>query len=297
MELGWLQSANEYHATDLRILPLPDFDESRAFVLTSGHICKGWFYPPIQQLQDEGVKDIIPVPHFALPPTHVLEVPHGKSQEFKEFIITIFGWAMGLKLQPAHWGHFYRVAIEPGKLTDFEYSSNHVTTILNLAQKYWKDHKGSPAIASLLSAIHWYLFSQSYTHYFERFLMQYTVTDAIANIFKILGKIEERTGNYKLPTELSNMLKVQLPPWGIISDKKTTLSEIRNEMIHEAKFYGHPIGFTAPPPSDNIPLVEMEAFNCRLIAATIGAHGKYTKSPCNTRQRYELATGINDPNG
>lgn len=286
MEFGWLPSSKEYRATDLKISPSQQHSSSVTAVLNSGCVHKDWFHVPLQHTDDmPNDKQGIPVPWFTLPSTHTLECIDSSTQKYQEYIITIFGWLMGLKLQPKGWGHFYRVAIKQGTLNDFIVFDEDLPRTLDLASKFWTDTHCDDTRSKMFGVIHWFLFSQSYAQYFEKIMMQYTVFDSLFNIHKTLGHISQKHTSH--PDRLlciSDLLGIPLPDWGKSNGQKAPeLTNLRNELVHEAKFYGEPIGFSAPNSRSNI-LLELECFNSRVIAATLGATGNYTRSLSTTRQ-------------
>jgi hypothetical protein len=290
MKFGWLPKNHSYESSTLRIQTLPEFQDSVSNIQNSAHIYEDWFYPPIKggnRSPDEPIPPV-PVPWFSLPLTHNIEFKHrAASSVFNEFIITIFGWSQGLRLIPEGWGHFYRVATKPGQLTDFILPEGDVPRLLDLAEGFWHRHQPDGVAATMFGAVHWYLFSHSYSHYFERFMMQYTVFDTIYNVQKRIFGVTSRTHALRFKY-MADSLEVTLPSWGEVdSDRESEISKLRNDLIHEAKFAGAPIGFAFPEMNGNI-LVQLEAFNCRLIAAQLGARGRYSRSSCQTRQRYKF---------
>ena len=48
-------------------------------------------------------------------------------------------------------------------------------------------------------------------------------------------------------------------------------------------FAGQPVGFIASSAQSDI-LLSLMAFNCKVIAALIGAEGQYTRASCETKQ-------------
>jgi hypothetical protein len=285
MKFGWFPENRQYSTIDLMIRPLPEFEQAITTITDSENIHDDWFYPPIQLLNNSNkTTPAIPTPWFALPATHSLDYtgPNG-SAKLKEFLILILGWLKGLKLQPEGWGHFYKVAVKPRKLIDFFISEKDIPALLNLTVKFYHKHESNGAAATMFGAVHWYLFSQSYSQYFEKLMMQYTVFDTIYNINTTITKPKSKHTHADRLQYISDILSVPLPKWGVVHAGKSELSTLRNELIHEAKFCGEPIGFAVPSAKSNI-LLELEAFNCRLIAATLGAVGSYTRSSSETRQ-------------
>ncbi len=291
MQFGWIPKQNTIESSSYVIEILPDFEDAVQSVRESGYVQDGWFYVPMQENQNGSSESFapVPMPWFSLPYTHKIECRNvSVPPELLHFIITVFGWTQGLWLQPEEWGHLSRVAIDPGKLTDFIIFKQDIPRVIDLADAFWNRHRADGIAATLFGAIHWFLISQSYHQYFERFMMQYIVLDTI---YKVQASISGRKCNrHAMRTEyLSHSLDVPLPSWGIVnSDSKSELSVIRNDLFHEAKFGGVPIGFGFPSTSGNI-LVSLQSFNSRLIAALLGATGKYSRSSSETRQRYKFS--------
>ena len=218
-----------------------------------------------------------------LPCTHVLVFKSGvQAEELERFVITFFGWLKGLHLVQEGWGHLYRVAVKCGQLTDFNCHNQIVTRAIELAQSFWTQHQADGAAKSLFGALHWYLFSHSYTHIFERFLMQYMVMDALYRTHSILSG--ERCAKHAQRVEfMASKLDLALPSWGQVTRNGCEISRMRNELVHESKFAGEPIGLAVTSTESRI-LLGLEAFNCRAIAAIVGAHGPYSHSSAETMQ-------------
>jgi hypothetical protein len=172
-------------------------------------------------------------------------------------------------------------------LTDFILIEKDVPRLLDLVEVFWHRYQATGVAATMFGAVHWFLFSQSYFHYFERFMMQYMILDTIYNVQERISGVKCRL-HAKRVEYLANSLEVPLPSWGQVdSSDKSEISELRNALIHEAKFAGAPIGFAFPKMKGNI-LLQLEAFNCRLIAAQLGATGRYSRSSSQTRHPYRF---------
>jgi len=291
MKFGWFPKKHNYRTSTIRIEPLPDFQDSVSVVRKSGYLHDGWFCTPIQAEHKNSEEPCppVPIPWFSLPLTHLIEPQSGTaSPELIKFLITVFGWSQGLQLHPDGWGHLSRVAIEPGKLTDFIIFEKDVPRMLDLAEEFWHRHQANGVADGMFGAIHWFLFSQSYYQYFERFMMQYIALDTIYWIQESISGI--RAGTHAKRVEvLANSLNVPLPSWGNVdSTGKSDISRLRNDLFHEAKFGGAPIGFALPSMKGNI-LLQLKAFNCRLLAAILGATGNYSRSSSQTRAIHRLS--------
>jgi hypothetical protein len=79
---------------------------------------------------------------------------------------------------------------------------------------------------------------------------------------------------------------LDLPGWAETdSHGKSELSELRNELFHEAKWAGRPIGFTRPK-SDAIDY-ELGLLNSRLLLALLGWNHPFIRS------RVQMGVGHN----
>jgi len=271
---------------------LPEFEKSVADVQESEYICDDWFWVPLQDRPGNAGDSFppVPIPWFSLPSTHVLEVTNGTvSDALNEYLVAVFGWSQGLRLIPEGWGHFYRVAVKQRKLSDFVILDQTVLKLLGLAEEFWHRHRIDGLASKMFGAIHWYLFSQSYRQYFERFMMQYIVLDTIYNIQASISGIKCRAHAERVEY-LSRALNVPVPSWGkVVSSggaKRSEISIIRNELFHEARFANAPIGFKFPTMDKGNMLIHLQSFNSRLFAALLGATGNYSRSSCENRNRH-----------
>ena len=86
--------------------------------------------------------------------------------------------------------------------------------------------------------------------------------------------------------ELAQYYRITLPKWAELdlSGKGSQLSKDRNELVHEAKYGGHPIGYSHP--SENYSL-EFTSFNTKLIAAVLDIHTPYLKADPTDRCQWK----------
>jgi hypothetical protein len=132
------------------------------------------------------------------------------------------------------------------------------------------------------AALHWFLVGQSYTFEWDQFEAQYKVLDGIYKLSKVNAKTHAGR-----PVELAKKYHdkgIILPKWAELdSEGKRALSILRNELVHEAKYGGHPIGYAYP--TENYPL-EFVSFNTKLICAVLGINTPYLKADPGDRQRW-----------
>lgn len=130
----------------------------------------------------------------------------------------------------------------------------------------------------MFAILHWLLIGQTYNFCWDRFDAQYKVLDGL---YKISGI---RSDNHaSRPVDLAAKYGVQLPDWAKIITTTSRLSTIRNELVHEAKYAGHPIGYAYP--EENFGL-EFVAFNVKLVAGVVGLNTSYLKAVPSNRCVY-----------
>ena len=282
MRFGWLNSNHTYETDSVKISVLDDFQEAIAKVTKSSNQDGEWFYPPIT-CSSAGLS--VPASRYELPFTHLIsQKKQPENEKFIQFIILYFGWLNGVRLNPEGWGHLNKSAIKLGSLVDFVVYEQRMPLLLTKGEEFWQTHQHDQLADTMFGAIHWYFFAHSYTHYFERFMAQYMVMDTLYKITSVA--FSEKEGTHAKRIEfISKKLNLFCPTWGSVVGKDTEIAGIRNNLLHESKFAGMAIGFNYEQSHSHI-LLELEAFNCRVIAALMGARGDYSQSSCQTRQRH-----------
>jgi hypothetical protein len=292
---GWLPENQSYEGQTFAIYPVADLEEKITWVRRSGRVSRRWFYPPLVEEHREvlatGPPPTIHERVFELPATHQLAV-EGHPQEATEiapFLIIVFGFLKGLKLLPEGWLHFYRVAVEPGTLSDFELPGPAlVEDLLGYALELRRRCVDVHREKGLFGAWHWHLFGQSYEHPFECFSAQYTVLESLWRIHCDLAAVNPEPPHARRPVELANYYGLDVPVWARLDGKnESPLSRLRNAFVHEGLFGSEPISFGHP--RDYIAIdYELTVFNSRLFFSLMGVRGRYTSSVVNTGSRYPL---------
>ena len=251
MKFGFLNEEKAYTSEYFNIKPLPDIRTRVQKIKDSFYIEKGWIYPPYEKIVD-GIPTK-PWIWYDIFPSHTLEIKPFKEnipKEFSLFSILFLGFLKGMQLVPEGHGKFYRTPFETGKLTGFIVFDEDVCKIMDIAAEFYLANYNSGISKRYYSAIFWFLYGQSYIHIFEKFEAQYQVVDSIFSIccelFDTLTFEKNIRHAQRIPI-LCEYFGVPIPFWGTVDSKKSSIvSRLRNELVHEARFAGEPIGYNLP---------------------------------------------------
>lgn len=286
---GVLPEEITYTAHNVEIRPLPDAGQRIAMVLESDRVYRNWVYPLIDKKIDQrgGAKREIDIhaEAFSLIETHEIRTRDGAEvdSEMLEFLIVLFGFVKGLRLNPEGWVHFYRTPVRIGELTDFTASRGRAEDALKVGENYWRTHGGTSVVRNMFGAIHWYLFCQSYAHPFEVFEAQYRVLDTCWRLFVDThpGAPVRKPPHAERAKILCDTFAIPQPTWIVNGD----LASLRNDLEHEARFAGSPIGFTAVPAAYPAIHHQLAYLNARLIVALLGMDSDYIRTSVESMQR------------
>lgn len=282
MKLGFLICDHELVAIGVKVTPVDDYHALIADFHENRGVSRGWILPPVKRgAHSKSEKTVFKNTEvfensniFAMPSTHNIEVDSGGEDKTK-FMILALGLLYGLYLAPADFHYMYRVAYKPGKLTGIKPVKVDVEKGLShISEKY--DQLSTSERAQFYAAIYWFLVGQSASNVWERFDSQYKVLDGI---YKISGI--GRCTHAKRPSELASAYSLDPPSWVAIPMHSNTceLVTLRNELVHEAKFNGQPIGYSNPDVNFDI---EFRAFNLKLICSFLGLQTSYVATPVNS---------------
>jgi hypothetical protein len=269
-------------ALDLLVEVLPTNLDVVQSISSNARVFRGWIHPPLVPASLGEPSPDIPEA-FSLPPTHQLAAAAGwMNDEFANFIIAFLGLIDGMRLIPEGWVHFYKTPIEPTKIGDIACDQREASKALGLASDWWR-RANSESRSLAFGAIHWYCFTASYEHEFERFAGLYTVLDTLYRVYLLQGG--KVISHARRPELLATRFRIPVPSWAIVRKNGCDLSLLRNELIHEARFGGKPIGFGFPTGSI---MLEFGAFVSRLIVATVGVECDYIHTSAQTMQMHGL---------
>lgn len=275
MNFGFLVDKKEILCQDFRISPLPDID----YTLKTFHECvnvsNGWIYGPEVELsknvnEQEKFKLRGPIKcenYHGLKSTHEI-IMNNPDDEHLRFLILAYGFLQGIYLIPEGNLYISRTPYEQGKLNSLLLSGNDYVNGMERINYFYlnskpKDRKQAFAI------LHWFLIGQSHEFPWEIFESQYKVLDGIYKLSNL-----KFSNHASRPVELARKYGITIPSWAELrgSKKTSTLSILRNELVHEAKYAGEPIGYAYP--KDNYTL-EFVSFNTKLICAVLGLKTPY----------------------
>jgi hypothetical protein len=170
-----------------------------------------------------------------------------------------------------------RTAYDPGKLNGLRLLDGDYANGMECINRFYISSSQEEQ-SQMFSSIHWYLIGQGYLFDWDRFDAQYKVLDGL---YKLSGS--NAKNHASRPIALAEKYGIQLPSWAELdsSGRRSKLSKQRNELVHEAKYGGHPIGYSYP--DENYSL-EFTSFNTKLIAAALGIKTPYLAADPTNRE-------------
>jgi hypothetical protein len=272
---GWLPIRFECVTPNFEIAPARDFDAAVQEVRASGHTDAEWYWPPLISVNPPR-----PARVFSLPHTHSIAVNAADdvvAQQLGEFVVTVLGFLYGMLLTPGTWVNFYRVCVKPSRWQDFYVSASGRDRVLAIASDLWL---GAPALRQeIFGVLRWHTFSFSYDHPFEVFMTQYMVVDACWRLHTQLQPSAPKAATHGGRIEaLASFYDVTVPSQWMSSTSASALAHIRNELMHEARWGGAPVGFGHPAKPNDVVHLNLAWFNSRLILAILGDRSAYTRS-------------------
>lgn len=287
MKFGFLIDKKEIRCSDFSVVPVDDFDKVLDSFYKSVRVSKGWIYGPEKKLdQTSREKEkftktgpVICDSFYRIPPTHEIKSSI-TDEDYLRFLVLGYGFLQGLYLTPEGYSYLGRVPYEPGTLNGLLLIRDDYVNGMEIISNYYKASSVDQR-NQMFACMHWFSIGQSFNFEWDRFDAQYKVLDGIYRLSGI--NAPTHAGR---PVELAKKFKINLPIWAEldVTGKKSQLSEHRNELVHEAKYGGHPIGYSYP--SENYSL-EFTAFNTKLIAAILGIDTPYLKADPENRCQWK----------
>jgi len=287
MEFEFLLDNRRFDVDGIEIKPRHDHEEIVRRFYETAYVGNGWVYPPLKTVSLTATESSkfknqaskVTSNFFTVQPTHSITI-HPHNEEKAKFLILSYGFLHGLYLSPAGYLCLNKIPYEEGKLTGVILVGNDHQKGMR-AFNFYYDRSYPEERKQMFAILHWLLIGQTYNFAWDRFDAQYKVLDGLYRTSGI-----KSDSHASRPVDLAAKYGVQLPDWAkLINSKPKTsrLSIIRNELVHEAKYAGHPIGYEYP--EENFGL-EFVAFNLKLVAAVVGLNTKYLEAEPSNRCRY-----------
>lgn len=283
MKFGFLIDKKEFECVDFSIETVENYDEVINKFYKFVNVSHGWIYGPEKELNKTSKeKDIFKQPgpkicdsFYRMYSTHNIK-SNITDEDHLRFLILGYGFLQGLYLTPEGYSRLGRVPYEPGKLNGLLLSGDDYINGMEIINDYYKSSTEEKR-NQMFACIHWFSVGQSSVFEWDRFDAQYKVLDGI---YKLSGV--NAPNHASRPVKLADKYGIILPEWAVLdsSGKRSQLSKHRNELVHEAKYGGHPIGYSYP--SENYSL-EFTSFNTKLIASALSIDTPYLEADPTNR--------------
>ncbi len=286
MKFGFLIDKEEFICSDFSIVTVDDFAEIMSSFYEYVQVSNGWIYGPEKELnksykEKEKFKQPGPLVRdsfYRMSATHEIKT-NITDEEHLRFLVLGYGFLQGLYLTPEGYSYLGRIPYEPGKLNGLLLIKDDYVNGMEIINDYFKSSSEEDR-NQMFACIHWFSIGQSFNFEWDKFDARYKVLDGI---YRLSGL--PNVPHAKRPVELARKFNIKLPKWAELDStgKKSQLSIHRNELVHEAKYAGHPIGYSYP--SQNYSL-EFTSFNTKLIAAAFGIDTPYLQADPNNRSQW-----------
>lgn len=296
MDFGFLIDSHKVNCDNFNISPVENYEEIIEWFYTNIEVSNGWIYPPLialKQNEEELNKfkrtlPLIRSNFYRLPSTHKLQTEN-YSDEHKHFLILGYGFLQGLYLNPKNYKYLGKTPYKPSTLNGLLLGQDDRVKGMEAINKFYIDAKTTQQRVQMQACIHWFLIAQTLDFEWEIFDAHYKVLDGLYRLLvHKIGKYKvENFNNDKYVKHaqrfivLAKYFNLEIPNWA--DNTKTgndNIAFIRNELVHEAKYAGQPIGYNYP--NENFKL-QFKAFNLKLICAFLGINTPYLQAPANNR--------------
>jgi hypothetical protein len=206
--------------------------------------------------------------------------------------LTFLTWGLsfllGIRLSDNEAGFLDATPTKEGTLVDFVILPKDLPHAIHRFDEYWIQHHSDPRMgARLVGAVHCLFLGQNPQLLdFEQLIYLYTSLDAC---YSVIAAAENwKRTSVRHADRISSMCRwigIPVPFWA--SDSDSPVVKERNSSLHEALFFGQPLGYSlygGANPTEGYVLLEMQALTCRLICAIIGlGDNEYLTSPIESR--------------
>ena len=299
-EFGYYPEHIEIENERFSIQTLSNFNEVIAIVKEDPNVHNGWIYPGAQQNIDFNGK-ITDRPYscrvFGMYKTHVLTLHGSSNLEDLDFAVWCISFFTGMRLTTTEAGFLDATTVKPGKLVDFVLSYTSLEDAIHLAMDYLESERNNfRAIKRVTAVINSLFLAQLPQNLaFERFQYLYMALDSCFVLIQnkeLQDKKLKKT--YITHTErlqwMCEKFSIPVPNWAVISERKSEISLIRNDTMHEAIFFDEPLGFAIYGGNQNNGnnsnvILQMQHLICRLLVAILGKpEVDYVKTRVESRQ-------------
>lgn len=283
VEFGYLPEPQDFTEGDIAVETLPGLDDKRKRIDSHPCVDGRWLYSPPHEFHDMFTGAVTKKPYpgrtFGLPKTHSLSHATATDPEHLSFLVWMFGFLNGIRLTHDEMGFLDATPIKTEELTDFGFFGHGERRALRYANEFW-NKRGANAAKGLSAVVHaLFLSHKPKLLEFEGMHYAYVALDACHAVWSVANGRDPKKGKHaERITNLCKELGVTPPPW--IQD----VVEARNDALHEALFFGEPLGFTVYKPEardgQNI-VLEMQCLVSRFVCAILGLAFKegYIASP------------------
>lgn len=300
-EFGYYPVRCSMETDQFSILTLSSHEVEVAKVNGDENVIKNWIYPGAQQHKDIMSGNMRSMPYssrvFGLPKTHILTLHRSKSQDELDFVVWCLSFFTGMRLTTTKAGFLDGTPIKPGALVDFSLRRCTIADAIKLTLDFLELERGNPHALKRVAAVIHALFLAQYPQNlpFEKFQYLYMALDACFKLLEVKEKSNFRLSHAARIQWMCRKFDIPVPEWAESSKAAPSpLSSVRNNAIHEALFFGEPLGFSLyggdkPEANTTNVTLQMEALICRLLVALLGRpKTNYVQSAVDTRQRYSL---------
>ncbi|RKG33741.1 hypothetical protein [Acinetobacter tianfuensis] len=295
-EFGYYPERIEIENDRFSIKTLPNFEDVLAAVKDDPNIHKDWIYPGTQKNIDlNGVITHRPysVRIFGMPKTHEITLHRSDNIEDIDFVVWCLSFFTGMRLSKDKYGFLDATPIKKGKLVDFVLSQCTIEDVIELTLDYLESERDNFRATKRVSAVIHALFLAQYPQSlpFERFQYLYMALDGCYQLVKAKAnpKLKKDISHKNRIEWICNQFQIKVPDWALVIEKKSEISIVRNDTMHEALFLDEPLGFAIyinnQPDGKQINVIlEMQHLLCRLLVCILGkAETDYVKSCINNR--------------
>lgn len=295
IEFGYYPVRCEIEADEFSIRTLPDHDETVSLIESEENVIRDWLYPGAHKTLDFMSGRIQSLPYsgriFGLPKTHLLELHNSDSRDKLDFLVWCISFFVGMRLTTTEAGFLDATPIKPRKLVDFSVRQKSlveaVQISLNFFEREHEDHLAAKRVTAVIHALYLAQYPQNLP--FESFQYLYMALDSCFKLLAVKEGPKLRVPHANRIHWMCEKFGINTPEWATRQSGESEVANVRNGAIHEALFFGEPLGFSIYGGNDNVHgsknvILQMRALICRLLVAILGqSQSSYVRSPINNR--------------